>query len=101
MRQGNVFSPVCHSVHRVGCGRHPPVETPKANTPPPWAKTPCADVPWADIPLPSACWGTHHPLPSACWDTHLPCAVHAGIPSASGQYASYWNALLFIVREVL
>ena len=48
-RQGNVFTPVCHSVHRGGVcttsqthpGRHP---------------------------LPSACWDTP-PVPSACWDT--------------------------------
>ena len=25
---------------------------------------------------------------------HPPCAVHAGIQSTSGQYASYWNAIL-------
>ena len=38
-----------------------------------------------------------HPLPSACWDTP-PCAVHAGIRSTSGLYASHWNAFLFGVQ---
>ena len=76
---------VSHSVHR-------------GDTPPP-----------ADTPLPSAYWDTHPPgrhhtgqtpsfpvhagipTPSACWDTP-PCAVHAGIRSTSGRYASHWNA---------
>ena len=38
LRQGNVFTPVCHSVHKGGfC--HPPGQTP-----------PLADTPWADPP---------------------------------------------------
>ena len=41
-------------------------------------------------------------LPAANWsDTplvrHSPCAVHAGIRSTSGRYASHWNAFLFII----
>ena len=35
---------------------------------------------------------------TACWDAPPgqtpPCAVHAGIRSTSGRYASYWNAIL-------
>ena len=56
---------------------------------------------------PIACWdttplGRHHPPgqthPSA---RHPPFAVHAGIRSTSGRYASHWNAILFnIVVEV-
>ena len=55
LRQGNVFTPVCHSVHG---GSATPGQTP----------------PWADTP----------------------CAVHAGIRSTCGRYASYWNAFLLI-----
>ena len=58
LRQGNVFTPVCHSVHGGGClphplwpeadtllGRHPsgqtpPGQTPPGTPPPPWADTP-------------------------------------------------------------
>ena len=47
-------------------------------------------TPWADTPL-----------PSLCWDTHTPCAVHAGIRSTSGQYASYWNAFLLLLRSLI
>ena len=40
--------------------------------------------------------------PVACRDTPPgqtpPCAVHAGIQSTSGQYASHWNAFLFHKR---
>ena len=74
--QGNIFAPVCHSVHRGGgtwAGTPQQVQppgryTPRAGTPPgrytPWAGTP----PWA---------------------------MHAGIRSTSGRYTSYWNAFLF------
>ena len=53
---------------------------------------------------PAQCMLGYTPLPSACWDAHtpaqsilgytLPRAVHAGIRSKSGRYASYWNAFL-------
>ena len=49
--QGNVFTPVCHSVHR-GSLSHTPGQAPA-------------------------------------------CAVHAGIRSISGRYASYWIAFLY------
>ena len=88
LRKGNVFTYVCHSVHEGGVchtplGRHPPR---------------------ADTPLHSVC-GIQSPLPSACWDTppaqcmlgYTP-PVHAGIWSTSGQYASHWNAFLFIIK---
>ena len=69
LRQCNVFTPVCHSVHGGGV----------CNTPL-----------WADPPgqtrLPS---GADTPRQTP------PHAVHAGIRSTSGRYASYWNAFLF------
>ena len=55
LRQGNAFTPVCHSVHR-GVSATPPGKTP----------TPLG----------------RHPSPSACWDTHtlnLKCAVYEGL----------------------
>ena len=70
--QGNVFTPVCHSVHREGCvclwswggvcrllgrhslGRPPPGQTPPGRHPPgqtpSWAEPPWADTPHADTP---------------------------------------------------
>ena len=65
LRQGNVFTSVCHSVHREGCladtpplwtlGRHPPVDPGQT---PPWADIhngqtplpPGQKPPWADTP---------------------------------------------------
>ena len=94
LRQGNVFTPVCHSVHRGGCL----ATIPKADTPswtdtqaqtPPWADTPRQTLPQVDPPLgrhPCAqCMlGNALPLPSTCWDTH-PHPVHAGIHPPPAQ----------------
>ena len=68
LRQGNVFTPACHSVHRGGVCHTPPGRHPRANTT--RADTPSADTlpQWADTPPPSSCSDTH-PLLSACWDT--------------------------------
>ena len=75
-------------------GKHPHwVDTPGQK--PPWADTHLACNPWADPPPPLCTAQTHlgtYPLPSACWDT--PPAVHAGIWSTSGRYASHLNAFL-------
>ena len=97
LRQGNVFTPVCHSVHRGGgvC--------PSAcwDTHTPWADTP-RQTPPGQTPLSgqTPLLGRHPP------GRHLPCPVHAGIhiplPSACSDthayccrwYASYWNAFL-------
>ena len=76
LRQGNVFTPVCHSVHRGGVCHTPPGQTP-----------------------PAQCMLGYTPLPSACWDTP-PCTVHAGIRSTSGRYASHWNAF-FLYQHLL
>ena len=53
--QGNVFTPVCHSVHRgavclsAGWDTHTPWQTPPGQTSP-WADTPWVDTPWTDLP---------------------------------------------------
>ena len=75
--QGNIFAPVCHSVHRGEVGVPGHVHPPQAGTPPgrhthPWAGTPQEVHPPA---------GTPPPLPIR-W-------------SMRGRYASYWNAFLF------
>ena len=94
LRQGNVFTRVCHSVHGRG-GRHQrsflrlcfytclsvhrgvyPIAC--WDTPPSLADTPPLPLPsWADTP-----------------QVDTPSAVHAGIWSTSGRYASHWNAIL-------
>ena len=70
LRQGNVITPACHSVHRGGIylsawdappGKHPPGRHPQD----PGRHTPRADTP--------------PPADGYC----------------SGRYASYWNAFLF------
>ena len=68
LRQGNVFTPVCHSVHRQGVC-HIPLGRPRF-------------------------LGRQPP------GRHPPCAVHAGIQSTSGRYASYWNAILFYANSL-
>ena len=83
--EGNVFTPVCHSVHRAegvylsACwDTHTPGQTPPGKHPtgqtPPWANT----HPWADTPP-----GRHPPPGGHC----------------RGRYASYWNAFLFILHR--
>ena len=86
--QGNVFTPVCDSVHRGGvcpiaCSDTPPwADTPRQT--PPWQTPPSADAPSADIsPMQT-------PPPKADTLTLLPQDGHC-----SGRYASYWNAFLF------
>ena len=75
----------CLSVHRgvcpIACWDTPHwADTPLHRHPlcrhPPWADTPWVDTPWADTPS---------------------CAVHAGMWSTSGRYASHWNAFLLIL----
>ena len=44
--EGNVFTPVCDSVHRAGV--YPNIQW--AGGVPPWADTPQADTPYADNP---------------------------------------------------
>ena len=68
------FTRVCDSVHRGGvcpiaCWDRPP--SPRSRHPPPEEDTP----------------GEQTPQYSACWE----------IRATSGRYASYWNAILFIL----
>ena len=74
LRQGNVFTPVSHSVHggRVSASVHAEIHTP-------WAELPQKDTPLArHLPL-----GRQPP-----WaDTPPPADGHC-----SRRYASYWNA---------
>ena len=67
--KGNIFAPVCHSVHKGGGGGIP--EGTETDPPPPGADT-----------TPP---GTRPP----------PQEADSSIRSTSGRYASYWNAFLF------
>ena len=96
--QGNIFTPVCHSVHRGGMSEaappgpdtpragtpqqvhhHLPDQTPRAGTPPGGPDTPPQDQ------TPPGRYTTSPPL----WE------ADASIRSMSSRYASYWNAFLF------
>ena len=94
LRQGNVFTRVCHSVH-MGMGRAchtcPLPCTPLPHMPPPDMHSP--------LPLMPPC----HACPPLA--THAPCHTcppcHAHPPmiwSMSVRYASYWNAFLFKIK---
>ena len=77
--QGNIFAPVCHSVHggSTWAGTPPWAGTPQAGTPPGQVHSPRAGTPPRQV----------HPLPirwSICW-----------------WYASYWNAFLFFFLNLL
>ena len=80
-------------------GRHPWADTPR-QTPPghtfPWADTPLGRHPLGQTPLPTDPLQADNPPPTL--GRHpgntSPCAVHAGIRSTSGLFASYWNAFL-------
>ena len=83
--QGNIFTPVCHSVHRGGLpkcmmGYHPPDQaSPRPGAPrtrhPPQTRHPQTRHPLYQPPRHRACWE---------------------IRSTRGWYASYWNAILFV-----
>ena len=86
--QGNIFAPVCHSVHRLEyLGRYTPrvCTSPRAGTPP--EGTPPGQV---QRPPP----GRYTPLVGLECIPPPPRRT-AGIRSTSGRYASYWNAYLF------
>ena len=78
--QGNIFTPVCHSVHRGVClsacwdTNTPPEQTPPWEQNPPPEQTP----PGADTP---------------------PREADSSIRSTSGRYASYWNE--FLLRKMV
>ena len=116
--QGNIFSPVCHSVHkgegwwwypRRHWGRPPRSRHPLGADTPPWEQTGADNprsrhLPWeqtaprgADTPPEQTPPGADTPLGSR----HPPGAdppradPPPRIRSTSGRYASYWNAFLF------
>ena len=92
--QGNVFTPVCHSVHREEGGL--PNPNPHWQTwglgRPPWMQTPQG---WAD-PLPRL---GNPPRCRSPWVGQTPPRGWANppppIPLTSGRYISYWNAYLW------
>ena len=86
--QGYVLTHVCDSVHRGGSATPPPDRHLPGQVPPLGMHLPSGRHPPGQTPL-----GRHHPSPG---QTPHPCAVHAGIWSTSGRYASYWNAILLI-----
>ena len=119
--QGNIFAPVCHSVHRGEyLGRY---------NPPPWAGTPPGRYtprqvhpPGRYTPgqvhpplqqvhplsrytlIPRQVHPPRHVHPTGRYTPHKkvhPTAMHAGIRSTSGRYASYWNAFLFCLQMTL
>ena len=85
--QGNIFAPVCHSVHRGVCLSACWDTTPGKHTPPE-AHPPREAHPSRKHPSPPR---SAHP-PEA-----PPREADSGIRSMSGRYASYWNAFLFNV----
>ena len=82
LRKGNVFTPVCDSVHKR---RVVWADTPQADTPSPSGQTP----PWADTPQADPTLGQTPTWADFPQDGHC-----------SGRYASYWNAFLLIMLTV-
>ena len=76
--QGNIFTPVCHSVHGGSASVHAGIPPPRADTPPPeqtppWGQTPWEQTPQEQAPPPGA--GTPPQL-SMLGDTVNKRAVH-------------------------
>ena len=109
--QGNIFTPVCHSVHRGGsasmhAGIPPPPGSDTTTPPrirPPWIRhhQPPDQTP-PQIRPPRI--RHHHPpdqTPPRTRQTppirHPPWEADSSIRSTSGRYASYWNAFLFAI----
>ena len=109
--QGNIFTPVCHSVHRgsvclstcwdttppTGADTHLEQTSPWQQTPPGSRHT---HPPGADTaPQNRHPSGGDTPLSRPPWSRHPPRAdppeADSDIGSMSGRYASYWNAFLF------
>ena len=108
--QGNIFTPVCHSVHggvsaSVHAGiPHPPSEqTPQ--TRPPEARyapqTRYSPPPRDQVHHPRIFWGGFLKnkiffgfFLGIFFATPAPLQADSGIRSTSGRYASYWNAFL-------
>ena len=88
--QGNIFTPVCHSVHRGGSAPLP------GRTPLPWRTPPARENPppcQGELPLPA------RETPPPPGPDPPPREADCSIRSTSGRYASYWNAFLFCMGE--
>ena len=120
--RGNIFTPVCHSVHRggeVSASVHAgiPHTPPWTRHPPGTRHLPGPDTPWTrhppgpDTPRPDPP-GTRPPPAQFFWGGGIffgiflfgffvwiffciPREADSGIWSTSSRYASYWNAFLF------
>ena len=84
--QGNIFTPVCHSVHRGVCLSVCWDTTLLPRRPPCQGETPCQGDPLPRRP----------PAKETPQEANTPPEADSGIQSMSGQYASYWNAFLLI-----
>ena len=88
--QGNIFTPVCHSVHTGGSASvHAGIPTPPGTNPPGSRHPPRSRPPQEQ---------THTPPPreQTPWSRHPPpWEADSSIWSMSSRYASYWNAFLF------
>ena len=99
--QGNIFTPVCHSVHRGGSAsvhagippgtrQTPPgpgSQPPGTRQTPPWDQADPPPGPGRPPPGP----GRH---PPGTRQTPPPREADTSLRSTSGRYASYWNAFL-------
>ena len=115
--QGNIFAPVCHSVHRGGVclsacwdatphksrplpEQTPPRADPQEQTPPKEQTSPKSRHPQEQTPSQSRHPPkSRHPPPRDRYppkekSRHPPPDSDSSIRSMSGQYASYWNAFL-------
>ena len=93
--QGNIFTPVCHSVHGGGGGFC--LNACWDTTPPDQADPPRSDITTTTTPSPPP--GTRQTppdqTPPGTWQTPPP-ETDSSIRSTSGRYASYWNAFLLL-----
>ena len=116
--QGNIFTPVCHSVHggggfclnacwdtnppgpdppRPGTHHRPGADTPQSR-PPPGTRSP-PDL-HTHTPPPSRSPPEQTPPGTPPGSRHPPPGeADSSIRSTSGRYASYWNAFLFKLKE--
>ena len=107
--QGNVFTGVCDSVHRVSVsviagilcspppnpGADPSEQTPPGADAPPQVQThPRADTSRTRTPRPDTPLQSRHTHPAGSRHTPPP-EADVGIRLTRGRYASYWNAFLF------
>ena len=119
--QGNIFTPVCHSVHGGGgvclsaCWHATPPRADNPPThprsrPPPGSRHPFPEQtpPGTRRPFPEQTPpGTRRPPDQTLPTSHTPGTKYTTPPreadsrirSTSGRYASYWNAFLFSVNN--